>query len=140
MKKELQDKIFKKYPKIFKQKDLPMSQTCMCWGLECGDGWYKLIDILCSNLQWNTDRNKYPQVEAVQVKEKFGTLRFYYSILPSEEEYRENHCGVHEGMISMVEYLSAFVCEFCGSTEEITQTKGWISTLCKKCKTEREKK
>ena len=31
MKKELQEKLFTKYPKIFVQKDLPKDQTCMCW-------------------------------------------------------------------------------------------------------------
>jgi len=34
MKLELQNKLFEKYPNIFKNKDLPMNQTCMCWGNE----------------------------------------------------------------------------------------------------------
>ena len=135
MENKLQDKLFKKYPKIFRQKDLSMSQTCMCWGLSCGKGWYKLIDILCSQLQFNTDRNDYPQVEATQVKEKYGILNFYYIILPSnkEDKWRERHCGVIDGLISFAECYSEFVCENCGSTENVTQTKGWISTLCDKC-------
>lgn len=31
---ELQEKLFEKYPKIFRQKDLSMNETCMCWGIE----------------------------------------------------------------------------------------------------------
>ena len=27
-----------KYPTIFRQKELPMDQTAMCWGIECGKG------------------------------------------------------------------------------------------------------
>ena len=83
MKVELQNKLFEKYPKIFRQKDLPMQQTCMCWGITCGDGWYNIIDTLCSEIQhhleYNAERNQGPTlVEATQVKEKFGGLRFYY--------------------------------------------------------------
>jgi len=32
------------------------------------------------------------------------------------------------------------VCEICGSIEEVSQTKGWVTTLCKKCKDKYEKK
>ena len=38
------NKLYEKYPKIFGEKDLPASQTCMCWGISVGDGWYWLID------------------------------------------------------------------------------------------------
>jgi hypothetical protein len=123
MNTQLTNKLYKKYPKIFRQHKLPMSQTCMCWGFECGDGWYWLIDMLCSQLQWDIDNNKHPQLEAVQVKEKFGTLRFYVSHSDDKQD----------GMICFAELLSGKVCEHCGSTEEVSQTKGWIITLCKKC-------
>ena len=123
MKKELQDKLYEKYPKIFKQKDDDMTITCLCWGLECGDGWYWLIDNLCESLQWHIDRNNYPQIEATQVKEKFGSLCFYYD---QHDEYLGGH-------INMIEALSNLVCEHCGSTDQVTQTKGWIKTRCKKC-------
>jgi hypothetical protein len=95
----------------------------MCWGIECGDGWFNLIDNLCDLLQWDSDHNKYPQIEAVQVKEKFGTLRFYVNGTNLQQE----------GMISFAEYLSGSICERCGSMEDVSQTNGWIVTLCKKC-------
>ena len=134
MEKQLQDKLFKKYPKIFGQKDLPINQTCMCWGIECGNGWYKLLDILCSQLQFNTDKNNYPQIEAVQVKEKYGGLRFYYNSIPQEnDKWIERHNGTIEGMVSFAEFLSEETCELCGSMDEVSQTKGWIKTLCKNC-------
>jgi len=76
MKKELQDKLFEKYPKIFRQKDLPKQQTAMCWGISCGDGWYEIIDMLCGCLQQHA-KNSGKIIEAVQVKSKFGSLRFY---------------------------------------------------------------
>lgn len=123
MDKKLQEKLYKKYPKIFVQKDKPMTETCMCWGFECGDGWYDLIDMLCGIIQWDIDNNGHPQIEATQVKEKYGTLRFY----TNGQNDRQT------GYINFAEYLSGFICEGCGSNDKVTRTKGWIVTLCPKC-------
>lgn len=135
MKSELEKQLLEKYPKIFRQKDLPLTQTAMCWLFECGDGWYKILDMLCLQLQWDVDKNGYPQIEATQVKEKYGGLRFYYITLASDKEdkWRERHCGAIDGMVSFAEYLSEETCEDCGTMENVSQTKGWITTLCKNC-------
>ena len=137
MKKELQDKLYKKYPKIFEQRKLPITQTCMCWGVETGDGWYKLLEILCASLQWDTDKNGYPQVVATQVKEKFGTLRFYYNWGETKQEvkkkYTDRQYAHQEGKISFAEHLTETICEGCGAMVGVTQTTGWIVTLCHPC-------
>jgi hypothetical protein len=123
MRKELQNKLYKKYPKIFAQHKLPITQTAMSFGFECGDGWYNIIDMLCQLLQSDIDNNNHEQIEAVQVKEKYGTLRFYV-----------NHCNTkQEGMIDFAEYLSAFICEECASNKNVKQTKNWIYTRCSDC-------
>ena len=70
---KLDKKLCKKYPKLFAQRNKSMRETCMGRGFECGDGWFKLLDTLSYFLE------KDGSVEATQVKEKFGTLRFYYS-------------------------------------------------------------
>jgi len=117
-------KLYDKYPKIFAQHKLSMKVTAMCWGIECGDGWYWLIDQLCDCIQGYIDSNDKPQMEATQVKEKFGTLSFYTS-------------GTNEmmhGMVWLAENMSAGICEKCGSTENVSQSKGWIMTRCDKCK------
>lgn len=127
MKKELDEKLCAKYPKIFANRHGDKMTTAMCWGFACGDGWYWLIDRLCSNLQWNTDKNnrdgKYPQVVASQVKEKFGGLCFYVESA-TPEQY---------AVISFAETLSNYTCEECGTTKNIGHTQGWITTLCKDC-------
>ena len=76
------DELMKKYPILFTQKKLPMQETCMCWGIECGNGWYEPLDNLCFKLEsLNKDYKKYGiQIQAQQVKEKFGGLRFYYNV------------------------------------------------------------
>lgn len=78
MKQELQNKLFKKYKKIFRQKDLPKEETCMCWGIDCPDEWYEILDMLCDNIQNYVKTKELIQVEAIQVKSKFGKLCFYH--------------------------------------------------------------
>ena len=129
MKQELQQKLFDKYPKLFIEKDLPMSETCMCWGIDTGDGWYDFLDMLCGQLQHSTDYNGHPQVVVNQVKEKLGTLRFYVS---GADDFQD-------GLIWFAEGLSAITCESCGAPAETARDNcGWISTLCVKCRVELE--
>jgi len=125
-----QKKIFKKYPKIFYEKDMPMDKTCMCWGLECGDGWYNLIDNLCFNLQYISDVTG-NQIVATQVKEKYGTLSFYTNGVSD----------MADDIIEAYSQISASICERCGSSDNVKRTKGyWIKYLCKKCREEEWKK
>jgi len=123
MKTELDEKLCKAFPKIFAQRNLPTNQTAMCWGFECGDGWYNLVYDLCSNIQKYCDENDI-QVEAVQVKQKFGTLRFYT-------------CGADDVIFNMIreaEDMSHKICEDCGTTEFVKIRDGrWIQTLCDGC-------
>ncbi len=126
---KLQDKLFSRYPKIFVQRKLPMTETCMCWGIDTSNGWYKIIDLLCELLQWDIDHNNHSQIEAVQVKEKFGGLRFYTDTADERQQ----------GMIDFAQHLSEITCEECGSMDNVTQTKGWIVSLCPKCLAEYKK-
>ena len=123
--------LLKKYPKIFVQHKLPMSQTAMCWGFECGDGWLAIIDVLCGLIQWRCDELQKKgddfQVEATQVKEKFGGLRFYTNY---EDEFIFH-------MIEFAEEMSYHVCEVCGTTKDAEVNKtGWLSTRCPQCRKE----
>ncbi len=64
-------------------------------GIACGDGWFDLLDLLCTRLQFHTDADGATQVVAVQIKEKFGTLRFH----------AEGADEMHEGMIDLARAL-----------------------------------
>jgi len=128
MNRSLDEKLCSSYPQIFRDRNGDMKTTAMCWGFDCGDGWYWLIDNLCSCIQKYIDENKHlkiQQVVATQVKEKFGGLRFYY----------RGGDKIIDGMVWLAESLSYSICEECGSTENVTQSKGnWIYTRCEKCK------
>jgi len=99
MKQELEEKLVKKYPALFKDRNKSPKETLICFGCECGDGWYKILDNLCGyikNLQetrysllklkdeFKTEENHgyyefhCPPVVFDQIKEKYGTLRVYW--------------------------------------------------------------
>jgi hypothetical protein len=177
MKSELQEKLFSKYPKIFGDRTKPMTETCMCWGLEVGDGWYDLIDILCESLTYTYTTsievdeedgkrlgikpyksevgNSYyftvepPQVIATQVKEKYGTLRFYYREEYSEEvislvetgkypdlqKIIDRYSNFIDGIVHFAEIASGRTCEMTGQPGEIHASggsrNGWLKVLNK---------
>ena len=146
MREELDNKLCTEYPKIFVNRHGDMKETLMCWGFACGDGWYNILNALCFNIQsyidWQNERrerllkdnpynHKIPdevqQVVAVQVKEKFGTLRFYYD---GGDDYVD-------GLVTMAESMSAVTCEICGKPGYPSKG-GWIATLCDEHHEERE--
>lgn len=154
MKIHLQAQLYAKYPKIFRDKDLPMTQTCMCWGLECGGGWYDLLDHLCYAMTWTYQTSvktgegytpvEPPQVVADQVKEKFGTLSFYYHLEldeaftalfndnPDAQKTFDRYQAYFDGMVHMAEILSGRTCEETGLPGELHVTGnryGWYKTL-----------
>jgi len=44
------------------------------WGVQCGDGWFELIHSVSTLLSQHDTK-----IQAEQVKEKFGGLRFYHT-------------------------------------------------------------
>ena len=174
MKKENDEFLVKKFPEIFADRYKDMRVTAMCWGFDCGDGWFDLIYNLCKSIQshinFNSKRTriknkhlrwlykiifnlsnkvlknkrrykfnewigkmfdklekeeyeKFTQVVASQVKEKYGGLCFYYY---GGDDYID-------GMVSFAEQMSYKICEICGTNQNVGKTKGWVVTICKKC-------
>ena len=145
MKIELDEALCAKYPKMLVDRRAPKRTTAMCWGFECGDGWYNLLDALMHNIQshidWRERQRTYaiengqdvpvevPQVTLSQVKEKFGTLSFYYN-------------GGDDrifGMVMLAETISGITCEDCGAPGS-RRGGGWIRTLCDSCESAYQKR
>lgn len=116
MSPDLEETLFNRYPKIFSLRR----------PFECGDGWFDLIDRLCARIQFHLDKNPVlAQVEALQVKEKFGGLRFYTNLADNDVA----------SFIGEAEDESMDICEVCSSTHDVeTRGPGWIRTLCTKCR------
>ena len=104
MHKELADRLYANYPALFVERNLPPDLTCMSRGIECGDGWYGLIDTLCSTLQWWVEHCDMPPVRVTQVKEKLGSLRFRF----------KGGDDRTQGMVRMAEAISRKICNTCG--------------------------
>ena len=85
-----------------------------------GPGWIPLITELHENI-----KALCPNYSIIQIKEKFGGLRFYAKGLT--EEARE--------LVHVAERLSYEICEFCGEPGN-TSTDAWKITLCEICKQE----
>lgn len=101
-------------------------------GFACGEGWWPILEKLCSNIQHYLDwKNKQaevvPQVTVAQIKEKFGGLRFYY-------DGGNEHIS---GMVRMAEAWADASCEDCGAPAT-KKTSGWIKNVCDKHFDERE--
>jgi len=128
MKADLQQKLYDAYPKLYHQRDLSMMETCMCWGIECGDGWYGIVNDLSRALEW-LNNNTPTLVEAVQVKEKFGQLRFYTSITRCDDDFPDN---IVWHLCDYAEVRSGHVCELCGKPGKL-YSEGWYVTRCNEC-------
>ena len=114
-----------RFPKMFSGK---------YGGFACGEGWWPILEKLCSNIQSHIDwKNKQseivPQVTVAQIKEKFGGLRFYYD--GGDEQIR--------GMVQMAEAWADASCEECGAPGKKREG-GWIKTLCDHHEAERQQR
>jgi hypothetical protein len=106
------------YPKLFSGR---------YGGFAIGEGWYPIVESLCGHIQSYIDQTHKPQVIVTQIKEKFGTLRFYC----------DNGDDVIYDMIQNAEKQSAKTCEKCGNAGA-RRTGGWLKTLCDHHESERQ--
>lgn len=157
MRDDLDKKLCAEFPSIFRDRNGDAKDTCMCWGFP-GDGWYDLIRNIClfiDNAIANAKsqaiykyKNKHginyiddlsPEVlkelkvdemavVAEQVKEKFGTLRFYCS----GKNLPEDTWAEISGAVSMAEMMSAEICDSCGNRGQM-RGPGWLSVKCDGC-------
>ena len=130
MKRELQYSLLIKYHVFFDWLKEDKSELIkpMQFGIECGDGWYWILDNLMSSILHYQKCNSHRKgndkfIRVRQIKEKFGRLEFYFS----------GGDDLIEGMVWLATQMSYKTCEYCGSTENVGRTKGWISVVCKTC-------
>lgn len=133
MNDELEKLLYTRYPKLFKNVTNPNRPMDFFWGCEHEAGWFNIVDSLCKeivrHIDWKhrdtpKDERPYPLIQ--QVKEKFGSLRFYVDREDSEIS----------AMISLAEEMSSRTCEVCGCPGT-TRPGRWIKTLCDKHAEER---
>lgn len=161
MNKDYSKKLVEKYPIIFQEYGGDPRHTCMAFGIECGDGWFDLIEQLCEDIT-KLIGNKNCKIIAQQVKEKFGGLRFYYYVQIEQTPLSKAGYLIRKYMFSKrlgkeywaiigfrkkifkttyekisdrvdkAEIDSYKICEICGEPGK-SRGKGWVKTMCKIC-------
>lgn len=125
MRQDLDEALVRDFPNLYTDRNAPMSVTCMCWGFDVGDGWEPLVRELSAALEAlivklpDGERENY---RAMQVKEKFGGLRFYMTCSTDEMQ----------ALIDEAERKSYETCEACGQ-QGCVRKGSWIRVRCDGC-------
>jgi hypothetical protein len=121
------DKLIEQYPIVFKHLDKTGYHNLPA-------GWYKIVDRLCSELstileealEANPDTPDEPLFSVLQVKEKFGGLRFYYMMNTKDDElYRRIQTAV-----DTAEDTSYSTCQITGNIGVLCKDGSHFMTLC----------
>jgi hypothetical protein len=157
MKSELQRKLYEKHPLMLAGMKMGHDCSCLSFGIETEDGWHQIISALLNSIDhpWTTGEavdgvvftHECPQVVVDQVKEKFGTLRFYYHLSTTPaidaidkasheaaEKIFNEFSRYVDGAVAMAENMSAITCEIRGTPGALLHQNGspygWMKTLC----------
>lgn len=110
-----------KYPTIFSKGDYSIP-----------DAWIPIVDKLCANIEEYfalrrgarlfIESDTGEQFTCLQMKEKFGELRFYCN----------HYYPIIDQLIDYASYQSRSICQKCGSRYNVNVYGPWISYLCDK--------
>lgn len=115
-------------------------------------GWYRLVDTLCSDIESILEPGGCARLEVRQIKEKFGALRFYYSLdgrsnlhidvasansrmrfvgrsSQGSDDLTLKEARVRE-LVTAACAASESLCETCGAPAQLRNLGGWLTTLC----------
>lgn len=108
-----------RHPRVFAAGPLP-------WGFENGDGWCSLLEDLCETINMLLLEEPDASISTLQVKEKFGALRFYcrYSNMSQALATRITTA------IRAAEDASAQICDQCGKPAQRHAIRNVMSALC----------
>lgn len=126
MRGDLSERIMNRCPIIYRGAIDGPDKNLMCFGFECGSGWFEMILLLSESIEKVASnlRGEGEEIDnlpiVTQVKEKFGGLRFYV------------HHGNDEvyDMISEAEAKSYHICEVCGARGTLIVVGGIYMTRC----------
>jgi hypothetical protein len=121
MRKELEQKLVERWPTWFKPKG-DFRYTGMTLGFRHEDGWFDILWRLCEDLEplvAALEKQTERPFEVLQVKEKFGGLRFYVN--HANDAIRQR--------IEAAQQESFHTCEVCGQPGTLREN-GLMKTLC----------
>lgn len=101
-----------------------LARTKVAWGWECDPGWEKIITDFLTVVDQECPNGKGFQI--LQVKEKLGTVRFYYR-LDGVEEDTERRIRDAE---TLLDARSLHTCETCGKRGRMRNAGGYMFVAC----------
>lgn len=113
----LEERLCCHYPEILPSYGDP---GALHFGIECGNGWFELIEATCFLIKRHQETATVPPLVAHQIKEKFGTMRFYSG---GGDAYTDV-------IIDLTERLSGSLCELCGDLGKTLEQESWLRTRC----------
>lgn len=119
-----------KYPIFFGvarmpiEKDIPFMPIQL--SIDVGEGWYPVVEEASAAIEKLNQETPNLEIQAHQIKEKFGGLRIYTNY---------TNDAVEE-IITAAENKASVTCENCGAPAALRDD-GWLSTLCDECNTKR---
>lgn len=135
------------YPRLF-GKGSPL-------GVWYPEGWDRVLHRLCATIDAFLDDRQAEMFRIDQVKEKFGTLRFYYSVagrtkltvdvLGPEQHLRAANSPKYrkgfpadaiDALIRQAEAATRTTCAGCGKPG-VLRTRGWHRVTCDDCEAKR---
>jgi hypothetical protein len=129
MRKELEQGVIARWPAWF-DVHRDVRRTLMPFGFQCEDGWFNLIRSLCEELEplvAEVERTTKKQFKVIEVKQKFGSLRFYVD--NANDAIRE--------CIEVAQQQSSGICELCGRAGRLRQG-DWLRVQCDEHAEERQ--
>jgi len=126
------DKLISNYPIVFKHLD-----KTICHNLPAG--WYNIVDKLCSELtpiieealEETPETPEEPLFSVLQVKEKFGGLRFYYMMNTNNDDLYKKI----QTLVDNAEDASYVTCQITGKMGALSKSGSHYMTLCEESRT-----
>ena len=74
MDSQLENKLYERFPDLYREKTAPLESSKMAWGVQCGDGWYKLIYELSTKIAKIATEGEYSPAISQISRHEDGTL------------------------------------------------------------------
>lgn len=120
-----QDGLIARYPDLFTEES--GGRILNPGWPEVGDGWRDLVETAVRRIATAVAAAPSGSVHITQIKEKFATIRIYWSAGPGFTDAMRD--AVDEA-IELAEARSACTCETCGQAGRIYKYGGWFLTAC----------
>ena len=118
----------KKYRRIYKKCKLWYTPPYAFTELDAmPDGWRKKFGLqMCEEIKQELIKFNYlHKYRIMQIKEKYGELRWYDAAIPKDSQIWD--------IIDKYSELSRHTCICCGRPAEIINNRGWFEPLCESC-------